>query len=175
MENKEWTEKDEIHKYMNNAAKLNEMFFNITSKIENHDRRIGKLPPIAIYYNNKMVEIYHYFQNKKVPYINSKVNYILNSYFTFLMRRALLALNNYLDSNNSLMSTSDIEEFEEIKRESLNEYKYLCNQILDFSIEKDAPETINNYLSIINKNETYDEYVEELNQLGVNNQSTSQK
>ena len=90
MENKEWTEKDEIHKYMNNAAKLNEMFFIITSKIENHDRRIGKLPPIAIYYNNKMVEIYHYFQNKNVSYAFSKVNRTINSYFIILMKLEVL-------------------------------------------------------------------------------------
>ena len=175
MENKEWTEKDEIHKYMNNAAKMNEVFFELTSRIEKHDKRIGKLPPIEIYYNNKRVEIYHYFQNKKVPYISSKVNHIINSYFTFLMKRALLALNNYLDCNNNLLSTSDIEEFEEMKKESLNEYRYLSDKILDFSIEKDASETIKKYLSIIKENDIYNEYVEELNQLGVNNISINKK
>ena len=167
MENKEWTEKDEIHKYMNNAAKLNEMFFNITSKIENHDRRIGKLPPIAIYYNNKMVEIYHYFQNKNVSYAFSKVNRTINSYFIILMKEAISLLNDYIDCNNSLLSTSDIEITENMKQSLLNKYKNLCDKVLSFSIEKDAPKVVFEYFDSKNNIEKHNKYKEELEQLGI--------
>ena len=68
MENNKWTDKDEIHRIMNDAADMNNVFFELTSRIKRYDNRVGNLPPIAIYYNNKMVEIYHYFQDRKVPY-----------------------------------------------------------------------------------------------------------
>ena len=91
------------------------------------------------------------------------------------MKRALFALNNYLDCNNSILSTSDIEDYEEIKKESLNEYRYLSNKILDFSIEKDTSKVIYKYLENNNSTDEYNTYKEELEQLGIFEDITSNK
>lgn len=167
MENSNWTDQDEIHAYMNNAAEMNKVFFKLTDMITKHDNRVGKLPPMGIYYNNKMVEIYHYFQNKNVPYAFSKVNRTINSYFIILMKEAISILNDYIDCNNSLLSTSDIEITENMKKDLLNKYKNLCDKVLNFSIEKDAPKVIYNYFDGKNDIEKHNKYKEELEQLGI--------
>ena len=143
MENNKWTDKDEIHRIMNDADSMNSLFFELTSRIKRYDNKVGNLPPIAIYYNNKMVEIYHYFQDRKVPYAHSTLNRTINIYFSKLIKEALTALNNYIESANNLYSTSDIELTEELQKMYIEDYKDISDKILNFSMEKDIPVAIN--------------------------------
>ena len=173
MENNKWTDKDEIHRIMNDATDMNNVFFELTSRIKRYDNRVGNLPPIAIYYNNKMVEIYHYFQDRKVPYAHSSLNRTISTYFTMLIKEALKALNKYIECANNLFSTSDIELTEELQRMYIEDYKDLSDKILNFSIEKDISVAINVALDRMEKEEWFNvndditEYNKELEQLNI--------
>ena len=134
---------------------LSSNFTDVNHKINQIDKNIKQLPPIATYYNNKMIEIYHEIKNKNCDYAHSDVNIAAASYLTGIMKQAAKTLEKYVEANKSKISLAKRLMNKSVGQEYLEEYKNLCNQILDFSLEKDAVKAINYNVDKLSKLEWY--------------------
>ncbi len=90
---KKWTAVDELYMHLDRASCINSSFSDLINTIKKYNQVDIELKPIGIYLNNKIVEIYHYYERKGVSYDKSGVNRSIINYFVELTEQALNALN----------------------------------------------------------------------------------
>lgn len=173
---KEWTDSDEINKHMEYAATIQESYVKIASLISQMDPRIGELPAIVPRYNNKMVEIYQFYEEKEHSYTHSLVSAAVNDYLLGLIQEAIGELEKFVNKNAGNISLIRRDIFHQsVGVKHIERYKEICNQISSFSLEKDIEKAINYSIDREMKQDWYDGsvndwvdgYNHELGELGV--------
>lgn len=172
------TDEKEIKRIMDQFNNYNNYMADMIDSAEKVSSSGTKLPSIAIYCNNKMIEIYHQFKNSGVPYSSSFVNKCIEIYFCEMINRAFNVLVNYADKINKFRNLVKLSLGKSVCEEYITAYKTICDKILNFSLEKDGYELLNEavdknmkeYGSIGVANAMVDEMNQELAGLGISYQ-----
>ena len=138
-----WNDEKQIEYDMKQIRGINERtgaFLRMVSQFD--DRR---LPNIGIYLNNKMVEVYRYLKEHKMPYFMSEFRSAIYDYLMSFVEQAYMAMNQYVNNINKQVL---VGIFDNIKKDedSLQKYEDMCNRILNFDIERDIEQAIRSHL-----------------------------
>lgn len=158
------------------ANNLSESIINLNKIMKEEFYMDIELKPIGIYLNNKIVELYHYFENSNISYHESYVNQHIVNYLNLLIQQAHDILFDYFKFTNTKINLFRRLMGKKIGDEYLKKYNDICDKILNFSVNEDVLTAINISLDDYMKQFYYngdvnvciDEINIELDQIGIN-------
>ena len=134
------------------------------------------VPNIGITFNNKVIELYHFYENNNVDFESSKTISVILDYFDALVYAAaetLTGLTDHLSKLNKFFFKADIIS-NNIMR-ILDIYTRIDRKLFDFDIENDIIEAIHmEFIKKLETDPTFDyegairEYVNELKKFNIN-------
>ena len=168
--------KKKLEHYLSTASDINLLLIKLID-LTDLETTWDEIPPIAIYYHNKTIDIYKLLNEKNISYKDSLINEGFHSYMLRkLIKESIQELEEYININYILPRFLRATLGKKLSEKSIETYRNNCQKVLYFSIENDIEEVLNfeidrqindpKYDGAINK--IINTYNKELNQLGIN-------
>ena len=102
---------------------------------------ILNLPNIGIQYNNKIVELIHFFENNNMDFYDSELFYPISTYLITLINKGMSCLEfciNYIEEEKSKITYfPKRNKIFRVCNSRIKEYKEIDDKVFSFDIEKD--------------------------------------